>query len=166
MNVTGDWSAERAASFLREAVIPVRLATNTPGGGLWMLSLWYQYRDGELQCATGASADVVEYLRADDRVAFEVSTNDVPYCGARGAGRATVEPDEDKQVLRALLERYLGGSDSDLARALLAPDREEVRIHIAPERLYTWDFSDRMDDTRAGDAGPAGERAGGDRPGG
>ena len=78
----------------------------------------------------------------------------------------SIEPDTDKRLLRLLFERYLGGTDNDLGDFLLDPDREEVRIHIAPERLYTWDFSDRMDDTRAGDAGPAGERAGGDRPGG
>ena len=44
-----------------------------------------------------------------------------------------------------MLERYLGGTDSELAEILLAPGREEVRIEVG--RAYTWDFSDRMPST-------------------
>jgi len=145
-DVTGDWTRERTEAFLDDQTIPVRLATHTPGGGLWMLSLWYRYRDGRLECATGADAKVVEYLREDPAVAFEVSTNDVPYRGVRGAGTTSIDPDEDKTVLRSLIERYLGDTDSELANYLLSPDREEVRIEVDVERAYTWDFSDRMGD--------------------
>jgi nitroimidazol reductase NimA-like FMN-containing flavoprotein (pyridoxamine 5'-phosphate oxidase superfamily) len=109
-----------------------------------MLSLWFLYRDGAFWCATSATADVVDYLAADDHVAFEISTNEPPYKGVRGNGTASVEPDDQKALLRELLERYLGGTDSGLADRLLSPDREEVTIRIDPDRLYTWDFSDRM----------------------
>ena len=76
-----------------------------------------------------------------------MSTNDPPYRGVRGAGSATVAPDEDKETLRTMLERYLGGTDSELAEILLAPGREEVRIEVEVDRAYTWDFSDRMSST-------------------
>ena len=142
--VDGDWTRERTEQFLEAEAIPVRLACRTPNGGLWMLSLWYRYRDGRLECATGAGAKVVRYLRADPTVAFEVSTNDPPYRGVRGAGTVSITPDEDKELLAALVERYLGGTGSALAERLLAPDREEVRIALDVERAYTWDFSDRM----------------------
>jgi len=144
MDVSGAWSRERLGRFLDETVIPLRLATRTPGGGLWMLSLWYTARDDALLCATSADADIVDYLETDGRVAFEVSTNEIPYRGVRGAGTASVEEDAGKELLRRLLERYLGCTDSDLAGTLLDPDREEVRIRVAPSRVYTWDFSDRM----------------------
>jgi hypothetical protein len=111
-----------------------------------MLSLWYQYRDGAFHCATGADADVVRYLSADPGVSFEVSDNDPPYKGVRGAGTATVE-DGGKDQLETLLKRYLGGTDNDLADRLLDANREEVRIRIEPTKLYTWDFTDRMADT-------------------
>ncbi|WP_459191423.1 pyridoxamine 5'-phosphate oxidase family protein [Halosimplex sp. J119] len=142
--VTGDWTRERAEQFLDEQAIPVRLAMHTPEGGLWMLSLWYRYRDGRLECATGAKAKVVRYLREDPVVAFEISTNRPPYRGVRGAGSASVAPDEGKEVLRSLVDRYLGDRDSGLAASLLSPERDEVRIGIDIERAYTWDFSDRM----------------------
>ena len=100
----------------------------------------------ELRCPTSADAAVVEYLRNDPEVAFEVSTNDPPYKGVRGRGTASIEPDVDKTLLRSLFERYLGGTDNDLGAFLLDPDREEVRIRIAPERLHSWDFTERMAD--------------------
>jgi hypothetical protein len=145
-NITGEWSLEGLTAYLEEATVPIRLACRTPGGGLWMLSLWYRYQNGRFEMATGANADVVRYLEADDGVAFEVSTNEPPYKGVRGAGTASIRPDTDKEVLRDLVERYLGGTDSDLARYLLREDREEVRIVVDPSKLYSWDYSDRMDE--------------------
>ena len=112
-----------------------------------MLSLWYRYRDGAFHCATGADADVVGYLEHDASVAFEISDNDPPYRGVRGSGEVSIEPDEDKALLRELLERYLGGTDSPLADRLLAEGREEVRLTVDPTKLYTWDFSERMPET-------------------
>ncbi|MDS0283533.1 pyridoxamine 5'-phosphate oxidase family protein [Haloarcula onubensis] len=144
VTVTGAWSRAGVVAFLEEQTVPIRLGCRRPRGDPWMLSLWYRYRDGAFECATAADADVVSYLEHDDTVSFEVSTNDPPYRGVRGNGTATVAPDEEKTVLRALLERYLGGTDGDLAQRLLAPSREEVRIRIAPDRLHSWDYSDRM----------------------
>lgn len=143
---TGSWARADAVAYLEEATVPIRLACRTSEGGLWMLSLWYRYRDGAFHCATSAEADVVRYLEADPGVAFEVSDNDPPYRGVRGAGTATVEPDEDKALLEALIRRYLGGTDSALADRLLAADRREVHIRIDPDRCYTWDFTERMAD--------------------
>ncbi|SFR51411.1 pyridoxamine 5'-phosphate oxidase family protein [Halogeometricum limi] len=156
MKRTGPWSAADANEFLRESTVPVRLACRTPKDDLWMLSLWYVWVDGdadgerpELCCATGANADVVRFLRANDDVAFEVSTNDPPYRGVRGRGTATIEPDDEKALLRTLLERYLGGTDNELGGFLLSDDREEVRIRITPTRLHSWDYSERMRDVGA-----------------
>ena len=148
-SVKGDWSAAQAEAYLEERRVPIRLSCRTPDGGLWMLSLWYLLRDGALHCATAANADIVRYLREDPAVAFEVSDNDPPYCGVRGAGTVTLEPDEDKALLRELMERYLGGTDHGLGKRLLRPDREEVHIRIEPTRAYTWDFGDRMADVVA-----------------
>jgi nitroimidazol reductase NimA-like FMN-containing flavoprotein (pyridoxamine 5'-phosphate oxidase superfamily) len=140
---TGVWDETSVAAFLEETAVPIRLACHRDGGSLWMVSLWYRY-DGAFHCATGADADVVGWLRADDRVAFEVSTNDAPYRGVRGNGRVEIAPDEDKALLQSLMERYLGGTDHELGEKLLAEEREEVHLTIEPERIYSWDFSGRM----------------------
>lgn len=148
MEVTGAWTADETRAFLTsdEGTVPVRLACHTPTGELWMLSLWYIFRDDRLLCATSADADVVEFLEHDSRVAFEVSVNEPPYFGVRGRGEVTVQPDEEKTLLRELLHRYLGGTESRLARRLLGDDREEVVLRIEPTQLSTWDFTGRMAD--------------------
>ncbi|UPW00229.1 pyridoxamine 5'-phosphate oxidase family protein [Halorussus gelatinilyticus] len=141
---TGAWSEREVEEYLRSATVPLRLACHRPDESLWMVALWYRYREGFFECSTWAEADVVTYLRNDAEVAFEVSENHPPYRGVRGNGSTGLSVDEDKGVLRDLLERYLGGTDSELAEWLLSPDREEVRIRVRPRRIHSWDYSDRM----------------------
>lgn len=141
---TGTWSAEEVESFLEAQTIPIRLACHRPDASLWMVALWFRYRDGGFDCATWTDADVVRYLRNDSELAFEISTNDPPYRGVRGNGTASLSPDEDKEVLRDLIERYLDSANSPLAEWLLADEREEVHVRIQPRVVYSWDYSERM----------------------
>ena len=145
VTVDGAWSDTEAETFLDAAVVPLRLGCHNPGGGLWMLSLWYRYEDGEIQCATSKDADVVRFLRENDDVCFEVSTNRPPYMGVRGAGEAAIDGGRGKPTLRALVDRYLGTMEAEMAQWLLRDEREEVAISIEPDRLYTWDFTPRME---------------------
>ena len=140
----GRWSDAEVEAFLSETVVPIRLTTTRPDGSLWIVTLWYRHRDGTIECATQANADLVRFLGHDDSVAFDISTNRMPYRGIRGNGVADVSPDPEKVVLGDLVERYLGGADSALAEWLLDENRDEVRIRIEPHTIYSWDFSDRM----------------------
>ncbi len=81
---------------------------------------------------------MVRFLRRDSEVAFDISTNDIPYRGIRGNGTVELSSDSEKTLLRALTERYLGGTGSPLARRLL-DDRDEVRIRLEPRAVYSWD---------------------------
>jgi hypothetical protein len=47
-------------------------------------------------------------------------------------------------MLRTLLSRYLKNVDSPLAIQLLSRSRDEIVMEIKPERIYSWDFTDRM----------------------
>lgn len=173
MHVRGQLSSAELAAFLEETAIPLRLACRTPQDNLWMCSLWFRVvtadepgdeaaadgatADGatdenwRLQCATAASADVVSFLESDPGAAFEVSTNRPPYAGVRGRGTVSIEPDPGKETLRDLLERYLGGTDSQLARTLLDPEREEVTLTLEPAVVYGWDYASRMGDVEGDD---------------
>jgi len=141
---TGAWDREEVAAFLEATAVPLRLACHTSAGDLWMLSLWFRFREGRFQCATGADADVVRFLKADLGVAFEVSTNEPPDKSVRDRGTATIAPDGDKAVLCALLECYLGDAETPPGPRLLAADREAVTTTIEPDRLHSWDFTARM----------------------
>ena len=140
----GPWSPGELRAFLEAEAIPIRLATRRQDGSPWVVALWHRYQDGGFECATAADAAVVAHLRRDASVGFDVSTNRPPYRGVRGNGTASLQPDEGKATLRALIERYLGDTDSELATWLLADDREEVRIRIEPATLFTWDYTARM----------------------
>ena len=140
----GTWAASAVEEFLQDVAVPIRLATRRPDGSPWVVTLWYRYDDEAFECATSANADVVRYLRHDPDVGFDVSTNDPPYRGVRGNGRATIADDGDKAVLGDLLERYLGGTDSPLAERLLDDARDEVRIRVRPRSVYSWDYTERM----------------------
>jgi len=144
--VNGAWTRSEMERFLQEALIPLRLGCHHSEGGLWVVALWYRYRDGTFQCATGKGSDLVKFLDANRAVSVDVSTNVPPYMGIRGNGTVTIEPDTDKECLRSLLDRYLASTDNELASMLLDSQREEVVVTVDADRLYTWDFSDRMED--------------------
>jgi len=143
MEPSGPWDRDRVDEFLERVAVPVRIGCRTPSDTPWIVSLWFSW-DGAVNCATSADADLVDFLAHDDHVSFEVSTNEPPYKGVRGRGHAEVAVDEGKALLRTLLERYLGGVDNEVGDRLLRPEREEVRVRIAPERVHTWDYSKRM----------------------
>lgn len=119
-----------------------------------MVSFRFAYA-GAFHCATATGADVVGWLREDDRVALEVSTDDPPDRGVRGNGVAKMSPDEDRALLRTLTERYLGGTDDEPGDRSLAGGREEVHLTVRPERLYSWDLAGRMPGRDADAAGRA-----------
>jgi nitroimidazol reductase NimA-like FMN-containing flavoprotein (pyridoxamine 5'-phosphate oxidase superfamily) len=133
-------------TFMEETVIPLRLACVTKSGWPVTLSLWYVYLDGAIYCATQQSARVVRYLENEARCGFEIASDLPPYCGMRGQARAVIEPKKGADVLEILLNRYLDGTENQLAQGLLSKKDKEVAIRIAPVNITTWNFKDRMQD--------------------
>lgn len=133
--------------FLEDAVIPVRLAAVMPSQWPVIVSLWFVPLEGSLWCATQGTAKIVEYLRSDSRCAFEVAPEEPPYRGIRGRAIATLHPARGEEVLKILLRRYLGGTDSPLARTLLAKSGTEVAVEIKPLSVSSWDYRARMKDS-------------------
>jgi Pyridoxamine 5'-phosphate oxidase len=127
-----------------DTVVPVRLACLTASGWPLVLSLWFLYRDRALWCASRPGARVVAHLERDARCAFEVARDTPPYRGVRGQARATVVRGEGDRLLGELIDRYLGGRASPLARRLLAGAADEVAIRVVPTRLISWDYASRM----------------------
>jgi hypothetical protein len=142
--VRGPWSDAEVASFLRAAVIPLRLAATTPTGWPLVLSLWFFLDGAELVCATQRDAGIVRALEGDPRCAFEIAGERPPYRGVRGRGPVRLETDGAREALDALIERYLGTTDSSLAEWLRSRADTEVRLRITPVELSSWDYTRRM----------------------
>jgi nitroimidazol reductase NimA-like FMN-containing flavoprotein (pyridoxamine 5'-phosphate oxidase superfamily) len=130
--------------YLKEIQIPLRLSCVSTSGWPVVLSLWYLYEDGHLFCATPQAARVVSYLKEESRCAFEVASDQPPYCGVRGRAMASIEEDRGVEILERLLVRYLGDVDNKLAVQLLSRKEPEVAIRLKPQSYYAWNFSDRM----------------------
>lgn len=137
----------KTKQYLRDVVIPLRLSCVSASGWPVVLSLWYLYRDGLFYCATQEDAQVVGYLRREPRCAFEIAADQPPYCGVRGQGMVTLDSQLGPETLQHLLIRYLGSTDSPLARRLLAQSQDEVAIIIHPIKVFTWNYTSRMKDT-------------------
>ena len=133
-------------TYLESARIPLRLACATESGWPVVISLWFKHQNGRLLCATQKSARLVAYLKNDPRCAFEIAADLPPYCGVRGQAIASMDESIGGEILEQLLVRYLGGTDSRLGRNLVSKSEDEVAIILKPIRIYTWDFSSRMQD--------------------
>jgi len=146
MNVrlSGPWSMDQVQQHLEHTVIPIRLGCLGPADGPRLLSLWFVHRESALWCATKDDADVTRFLHKDSRCAFEIARDEPPYRGVRGWGTASIVPERGAEILRLLLERYQGGTDTSLGKWLLSQADREVALRIEPERLVTWDFTERM----------------------
>jgi nitroimidazol reductase NimA-like FMN-containing flavoprotein (pyridoxamine 5'-phosphate oxidase superfamily) len=146
MRRKGPWSTEQIERFLEESRAPIRLACNGASGHPVLASLWFVPLDDKLWCATPRTARVVSHLSRDPRCAFEVSVESPPYRGVRGQGVATLRKNRGEEILRMLIDRYLGDSTSQLAAFLLARVEHEVAIAIEPQTLVSWDYQERMGD--------------------
>ena len=133
-------------TYLESVRIPLRLACTTESGWPMAVSLWFKHQNGRLLCATQKSARLVAYLQNDPRCAFEIAADLPPYCGVRGQAIASIDESIGGETLEQLLVRYLGGTNSTLGRNLISKSEDEVAIILKPIKIYTWDFSSRMQD--------------------
>ena len=148
----GPWNLREIEQFLGDVTFPLRLACTSRDGYPRVVSVWYAYHDAALLCVSHRKSALVKLLEQDPRVGFEVSPNDPPYHGVRGQGQASLAPLGDHDVLETLLDRYLGQQESRVGNWLLARKDEEMLITISPERMFSWDYRQRMADVSAGRA--------------
>lgn len=140
----GEWGMDRVEQYLKESVYPLRLSCITSNGFPLVVSLWYQYDDGDVWCAVQKDCALARIVERDGRCGFEVSPNDTPYLGVRGQGRAELVPEMGAVKLKELSKRYLDETNKELAEWLLKRSDNETAIRIRPDWFYSWDYSGRM----------------------
>lgn len=140
---SGPWDHAAITTFLGEARIPMRLASNGASGPL-VQSLWFLVESGNLWCATQDSSLLTQRISRDSRVGFEVAGDQPPYRGVRGTGRAEILRDQAPRILPMLIERYQGDSRTELSDWLVSRLDREVAIRIEPMTLTSWDYTNRM----------------------
>ena len=129
---------------VRDSKIPIRIACIKPNRIPTILSLWYEVIDGKIYCATQKNAKIVTYLEKNPLCGFELAGDNPPYKGVRGEGVAKILPKKGNEVLRILMDKYLGGKESTLSKFLSKNSSNEVAIEITPNKIFNYDYSKRM----------------------
>ena len=142
----GNWTGTEIEEFLSETRVPLRLSFVSKAG-LLIVPVWFEYRASCFWSCSPNDSLLVKTLREKPEVAFDVSTNDIPYQGVCGRGLARCSVAPDKTALEELMNRYTAGTDNDLAQWLLNRAVSEAVIQIEVALLTSWDFSDRMKST-------------------
>ena len=140
---SGPWEIVEIQDFLRDAVIPMRLATR---GEKWPLvqSLWFLFEGSALWFCTQQDSVVARRLESNPRCAFEVAGDNPPYRGVRGRGVASLDTELAAGLLERLLSHYQVDPESSLASWLQSRLDNEVAIRIDTLVLSSWDYSSRM----------------------
>jgi len=140
----GQWSGREIEAFLEETRVPLRLGLQSKNGPL-IVPVWFAYDTQQFWSCSPDDSLLVTALRNQPEIAFDVSTNDLPYRGVRGRGVAQCSVAPDNSLLEKLLHRYVGNTQNALADTLLKRSGPEALIEIKPTWLTSWDFSARME---------------------
>ncbi|MFK7915694.1 MAG: pyridoxamine 5'-phosphate oxidase family protein [Pseudomonadales bacterium] len=143
----GTWTGTDIVRFLQEVRVPMRLSVTGPKGPV-IVPVWFEYHSDSLWCCSPDDSFLIDALRAHPQIAFDISTNDLPYQGIRGRGTAQCTATSGHAELEKLAKRYLTDLDNDLARWLLGRDDAEAVVQITIDWLSSWDFSGRMNGLR------------------
>jgi hypothetical protein len=147
IEVSGPWDYAKTSTFLSQIEIPIRVASSGSRGPI-VQSLWFDFDEDALWCATQASSILVKRLTANNEIGFEVSGDLAPYSGVRGTGVASIHPELAGEVLQRLIKKYQGEDETDFSRWLLSRLDKEVAIKITALTLVSWDFTGRMGESR------------------
>ncbi len=132
--------------IIPDTKIPIRIGFIKPNGSPAVISLWYVCIDDKIYCATQRTAKIVSYLQKNLMCGFEIAADRPPYKGVRGEGIAKILDQKGSDILRILMEKYLGEKESTLSRFLKNNSQSEVAIEITPQKIFNYDYSKRMRD--------------------
>ena len=144
VEIKGPWPQDEVVRFLARSVIPLRIGVTTPSGWPLVLSVWFVPVGDELLVATRPTSTLVRCLTQLPRCGFEVAGDTPPYHGVRGRAEVVLDHAAGAATLDRLLERYLGGTTSPLAKRLRLGASDEVCIRLRPVSITSWDYGERM----------------------
>jgi nitroimidazol reductase NimA-like FMN-containing flavoprotein (pyridoxamine 5'-phosphate oxidase superfamily) len=111
--------------------------------------VWYAYEPGgEVTVVTPADSRKAKNIEIGTRVSFCAQDEELPpkYVSVQGAVTA-IEPATAEGAVTAMAVRYLGEEIGAgyVAATREADPRDEVLVHIVPDRWYSADFAKRWE---------------------
>ena len=140
------WDQEKIEDFLSRTRIPVRISV-IDGKYPLICSVWFEHEHGKLKIVSHKNSKLAKSLIKEGRCAFEIAANEPPYLGVRGKADVESSKGGAEATLRRLIERYLGGSNQNLADWLLSRVEDEIEFTLHPAWTTSWDYGRRMETT-------------------
>ena len=141
------WDQRELQEFLGSSKIPIRVSVLDDEYPL-ICSVWFEYVDGKLIIVSHEESKLAKTLLRQRKCGFEIATNDPPYRGVRGKANVVGELGASEDILRRVIQRYLGGTNQKLASWLLSRVEREVKFTLHPTWVTSWDYGERMEQTR------------------
>ena len=132
--------------FIPDIKIPIRIGFIKSNGVPAVVSLWYVCNNDKIYCAAQKTAKIVSYLQKNPVCGFEIAADKPPYKGIRGEGDILILSETGAYVLDLLIDKYLGEKESTLSKFLKNNSKTEIAIQITPQKIFNYDYSERMKD--------------------
>jgi len=130
--------------FIPDVKIPIRVGFVKSNGVPAVVSLWYVCKYGKIYCAVQKTAKIISYLQKNFMCGFEIAADKPPYKGIRAEGTVRILNETGAYVLDLLMDKYLGEKESTLSKFLKNNSKTEVAIEITPQKIFNYDYSERM----------------------
>ncbi len=135
---------DEIAAFL-EAGKSLQLATINKDGTPHLVAMWYGLIDGKIVIETFAKSQKAVNLRRDPRIAclLESGTeyNQLRGVQINGTVKLVTDPDEIKQLMKAVLSRNHEMDDKTLELAAEQGAKKRIGAIIEPSKIVTWDHT-------------------------
>jgi len=138
--------SDQTHRFIPDFKIPIRVGFLKSNGVPAVISLWYVCKYGKIYCAVQKTAKIVSYIQKNPVCGFEIASDKPPYKGIRAEGAARILNETGAYVLHLLIDKYLGEKESTLSKFLRNNSKMEVAIEIIPQKIFNYDYSERMND--------------------
>tara|TARA_B100000674_G_C37832504_1_gene911233 strand:- start:99 stop:554 length:456 start_codon:yes stop_codon:yes gene_type:complete len=138
------WNRQQLKKFLDSSKIPIRVSV-LDGEYPLICSVWFEYLDGKLIIVSHQESKLAKTLVRQKKCGFEIASNDPPYRGVRGKADVVSELGTSEEILRRVIQRYLGETNQRLASWLLSRVKHEMKFTLHPKWVTSWDYGERME---------------------
>ncbi len=100
---------------------------------------------GNLLC-NKKTAKIVSYLQNNPKCGFKIAMDKPPYKGTRGTWHVKIIQNQEQEILKILMKKYLGSKESTLSRYLNNNSEAKIALEILPQNIFNYYYSKRMKD--------------------
>jgi PPOX class probable F420-dependent enzyme len=138
-------------SFLAQPLI-AKLCTHNDDGSIHVVPIWFKYENGEILLGTQEITQKVKNIQRDNRVSVLVDTTDPTLKGVIVRGVAELDYDDVIPKRVSIIEKYTDPEGASALAERLASTWKPVVIHVKPEQVITFDYSQGFGISRGGEA--------------